>query len=174
MKHDTKRLFFALWPDEAVRGQLHALGKTQNLAAGRPVHRADLHITLQYLGQTGPDQRHCAEIAASRAVGDAFSLSISQVHYWKRSRVLWAGLENTPDALQRLVIELAQQLQLCGIEPEHRVYQPHITLARNIPAIVGSQAVDRISWNIREFVLLESHTDGRIPRYEIVARFSLG
>ena len=173
LKPDTKRLFFALCPDDAVREQLVGLRAKLDLTGGRPVHRADLHITLQYLGQMTAAQQACVESAASRVASSAFSLTIAQVRYWRRSRLLWAGLDNNPDALKALVRRLGEQLQLCGIEPDQRAYQPHVTLARNILTQVNAQSTDRISWDVREFVLLESHTDGRMPRYAPVARFSL-
>ncbi|MCB1789870.1 MAG: hypothetical protein KDJ24_06195, partial [Gammaproteobacteria bacterium] len=62
----ARRLFFALWPDDSVR---HALlhWQTQNLSGDvHWQHRADLHLTLSFLGQV-EEQR----IAGLRDVGAA-------------------------------------------------------------------------------------------------------
>ena len=52
-KPPGRRLFFALWPYDAVR---HALlhWQTRNLPSDvRWQHRADLHLTLHFLGDDG-------------------------------------------------------------------------------------------------------------------------
>jgi 2'-5' RNA ligase len=173
-KSTTKRLFFALWPDEQVRKQFHQLQKTLDLSAGRLVHKADLHITLQYLGQANKDQLDCAKAAASRVDGASFRLEIDSIHHWHRPRVLWAGLADMPGELHYLVRQLGEQLTTCGFPPEERRYHPHVTLARKVRNASSFQLTDVIPWVAEDFVLVASHTDGRVPRYEPVARFPFG
>lgn len=173
IRSNKKRLFFALWPDDQVRFELHRLQSTLELSDGRLVHEADLHITLQYLGQVTGDQLACIKTAASRVEVTPFRLGIDSVHHWRRPRVLWAGLAFTPHELQCLVQQLGEQLAACGFTPENRLYCPHVTLARKVKAALGAQLTDAVSWEANEFVLVESYTDGRIPRYEPVARYPL-
>lgn len=135
------------------------------------MHKADLHITLQYLGQANEDQLDCVKAAASRVDTASFSLEIDSIHYWRRPRVLWAGLAGVPDELHRLVRQLREQLTSCGFPPEERSYRPHITLARKVRTANNIQLPDTFSWIPGEFVLVVSHTDGRVPRYEPIARF---
>ena len=170
-RSNTKRLFFALWPDDPVRDQLHRIQRTLDLSAGRPVHKADLHITLQYLGQTDQDQLECVKAAASRVDGAGFRLEIDSIHHWRRPRVLWAGLAELPGELRRLVRELGEELAGCGFPPEERSYHPHITLARKVRKAGSFRLEKTVSWVAGEFVLVESHCDGRVPRYEPIARF---
>jgi len=47
----TRRLFFALWPDEATREQLaHITRKAVRGSGGRPIPVENLHSTLVFLG----------------------------------------------------------------------------------------------------------------------------
>ena len=170
-RSNTKRLFFALWPDEQFRDQLHRIQTTLDLSAGRLVHKADLHITLQYLGQVDEDQLECVKDAASRVEAAGFRLEIDSIHHWRRPRVLWAGLADLPNELSRLVRQLGEELAGCGFPPEERSYHPHITLARKVRKAGSLRLENTISWIAGEFVLVVSHSDGRVPRYEPIARF---
>ncbi len=171
VRSNTKRLFFALWPDDRVRAQLHQLQKTLDLSAGRLVHKSDLHITLQYLGQVSADRLDCVKTAASKVNIAPFRLEIDGVHHWRRPRVLWVGAAGVPDELQNLVRQLGEQLITCGFAPEERGYHAHVTLARKVRIASSFQLTDNIIWMAEEFVLVASHTDERVPRYEPIARF---
>ena len=53
----SRRLFFALWPDEDMRqAMLHAIRKAARASGGRPVPAANLHVTLAFLGAV-PERR---------------------------------------------------------------------------------------------------------------------
>ena len=174
LKSRTKRLFFALWPDEAVRLHLQRLQKSLEMTTGgKMLDKRDLHITLQYLGQVRKDQMGCVEAAAARVEGVPFRLEIDSVHYWRRPRVLWAGLADIPVELYELARRLGEQLTPCGFPPEERSYTPHVTLARKVKSAAEVQLSGTVPWLAKEFVLVESHTDGRVPRYVPVARFPL-
>ncbi len=168
----TQRLFFALLPDDQVRVQIYQLQTALALSEGRLVHKTDLHITLQYLGQVADDQIDCVKLAASRVETGSFVLEIDNLHN-RRRKLLWAGVTIIPDELGLLVHRLGEQLAVCGFAPEERAYLPHITLARRNRKAISSQLSDTICWEANDFVLMVSHTDGRIPRYEAVARFPL-
>src|ERR1700719_3357225 len=46
-----------------------------------------------------------------------------------RSTSLWVGVERNPQ-LDHLQNKIETALQRCGLEPERRRFQPHVTLAR--------------------------------------------
>ena len=46
-----------------------------------------------------------------------------------RSQSLWVGVERN-EQLDRLQSKIETALQRCGLEPERRRFQPHLTLAR--------------------------------------------
>ncbi len=170
----SERLFFALQPEASVRDGLHEVAAALPEHGGRPVHPADRHITLVFLGEIGPAQRACAERAASGVRGRPFELSIDRVGYWPRPRILWAGCSQIPEPLLALVQGLVQALLACGFRPESRPYAPHVTLARKAHKSAGGELGRPLTWPVRSFVLMGSDLDAPPPRYRVLARWPLG
>lgn len=168
----ARRLFFALWPDDSVR---HALlhWQTQNLPGDvRWQHRADLHLTLSFLGQV-EEQR----IAGLRDVGAAqcsaaFTLQIDEIGYWPRPQVLWAGPRVPGEQLVELHARLVSDLEALGFAREERPFRPHITLARKVRERPISAVLAPLQWEVRELALVESRA-GAAPHYRLLARWPL-
>lgn len=171
----TKRLFFALWPEERLQQQLHEFaGQALKANAGRRVVAENIHLTLAFLGSvTEPDQARY-EAAASGVTGGAFTLTLDRLGCFRRSGILWIGASQIPAELAALVRDLNQALQACGFTPEPRAYHAHLTLARNV-----RQCPDRdiglspIFWEVRHFALVQSHTESHGATYEILRRWEL-
>ncbi len=103
---DSRRLFFALWPDEPVRrALLRARGQLEAFN-GRPNHRSDLHVTLVFLGAVSAEQQSCVEAVADGIRGKPFELAIDQFGFWPKPRILWCGPSEMPDSLKELVRDL--------------------------------------------------------------------
>ncbi len=172
----SERLFFALWPDRAVRDALAQLG--QELApgaTGRPTHPQDLHLTLVFLGGLEESRRACAEHVATAVREATFALRLDQVGLWSRSGTLWCGPGAVPLGLSRLVARLSEGVSACGIGLEARPYRPHVTLMRKA-RLDGEPSSARptqpIDWDATEFVLAGSAGDGP-PRYRVLRRWPL-
>jgi RNA 2',3'-cyclic 3'-phosphodiesterase len=166
------RLFFALWPDAAVRAALLA-ARDGAVQEARPTHPDDLHLTLVFIGDVDPDRLSCIEAAADDVVVAGFELVLAQLETWPRQRVLVAAPGEPPPALFSLVAQLQQHLLPCGIVPEPRRYRPHVTLARTAPT-VPRRALS-IRWSAREFVLVRSGIAGRNGGgYRVLRAWPLG
>ena len=64
--------------------------------------------------------------------GRGFELTLSGLGTFAkggRSTALWVGVEKNP-RLDHLQNKIETALQRCGLEPERRRFQPHVTLAR--------------------------------------------
>lgn len=168
-----ERLFFALWPDPAVRRAFGALSQHLPPHRGRPPHPEDLHVTLVFLGEVEMDARRCAEAMAGDVRGKGFDLVFDQVGYWPRPQILWCGPSVVPDALLDLVAALNQGLRGCGFEPERRPYAPHLTLARGARNVGGYRLDPPLAWPARELVLVLSDPH-LTPHYQVVGRWPLG
>jgi 2'-5' RNA ligase len=169
-----ERLFFALQPEASVRDGLQRIAASLPEHRGRPVHPADRHVTLVFLGETGPEQRACAARAAAGVKGRPFELSIDRIGYWARPRILWAGCSQVPGPLLELVQGLQQALVACGFRPESRPYAPHVTLARKAHKSAGGDLDRPLAWQVRSFVLMGSDLDAPPPRYRVLERWPLG
>ncbi len=170
---DTRRLFFALWPDESVRrALLRARGQLEAFDGG-PTHRSDLHVTLVFLGAVSAERQTCVEAVADGIRGRPFELAIDHFGFWPRPRILWCGPSETPDDLKALVHHLQQGLKRCGFEPERRPYAAHVTLARKARKIHCPELETPVQWPVREFALVASRSGSEPPRYEPLRIWSL-
>jgi 2'-5' RNA ligase len=162
------RLFFALWPDDAVRQRVTAYRQ----AKGRPIPSENWHITLVFLGAVTPEQQAAVAAAADDVRAPPFRLRLDRLGGWRRAGIAWLGASHVPGALLGLYQQLQEAAHSAGIGIETRAYKPHLTLARNAPAI-APQAIEPIDWDITEFCLVESETRPEGARYVVRRRWPL-
>lgn len=168
-----KRLFFALWPDEVVRKALAGCALQRAGRHARPVHRDDVHMTLQFLGNVPEERVPILEKAASELVAPEIRITLTHLGCWPRPRVAWCAPDETPAALTKLVKDLGGLLADVGYAPERRPYSPHITLARKVRSMPGTRLAKPIEWTAHEFVLVESRSVAEPPRYRVLTRWAL-
>lgn len=169
----TLRLFFALWPDDAIRDALNGTGKWLHQHwGGRRMRAETVHITLAFLGET-PAGRLDDLVACADSVGtDAYELVLDQAGYWRHNRIGWLGASETPPQHFELVRALGIALKQAGFPVDARPHVPHVTLLRNsrggeVPPCTP------VIWPIREFVLVQSNLDADGAHYELIRRWAL-
>lgn len=157
------RLFVAIRPPEAVRDAL--LDLMEGIDAARWQEDDQLHLTLRYIGEV--DRHRANDIAEALAAlrFDPFPVIVCGTGTFERKgrvHTLFADVERTAplvalrNRIERACIET-------GIEPEHRKYAPHITLARLntasgpiAPFLTGHAGLRLGPWECRSFLLYES------------------
>lgn len=162
---NTRRLFFALWPDEVERAALAAAAHRLFPLSGRPVAATDLHVTLAFIGAV-PAARAERFIALTGRLAPV-AVTFDAVECWTRSRVLVATARSIPPGLQTIVDELWQRLDRLGVAREPRPFRPHVTLARDVRHWRGASNWLPVTWTTREIQLLESCPEAN-PRYRPV------
>lgn len=167
-----ERLFFALWPGEAVRDAVAARLPAMPKPA-KPVSRDNWHVTLAFLGETAPEQRLAFEKAAESVASRPFELTLNRLGYFHRPKVLWLGAGTVPEVLAALHADLDASLAEVGFEPDKRPFTAHLTLARKMPPPGDLPAVSPIAWPVADFCLVRSELDRRGARYAVVRRFPL-
>lgn len=168
-----RRLFFALWPDEATRAALYrATRATARHSGGKPVAPGHLHLTLLFLGNV-PDERLEAVATAAGALRvPPFELSLDRYGWFEAAQVLWLGCREPPPELRPLAGELAHLMtEVAGLRPDPRPFHPHVTLARKVRNPPELDAPRSVAWPVRGFALVESVTDPGGATYSVLQEF---
>lgn len=168
-----QRLFFALWPDDAVHQKLAEIVRGLPRCVGRFVPTRNLHITLAFAGVVDARAHACLVTRALQIEAEAFSLRLTRIGYFRRSRILWLGADASPAALITLARQLNLTLEYCGLRPDFKPYRPHITLAREAAPPSHEAEVALVDWRVDVFCLVVSHTRPNGAHYKILQRFKL-
>lgn len=171
----VRNLFFALWPDEAVRVQVEERVKTlagRQQPHGRLLKPARYHLTLQFLGEHVDVPAQLIEDvtnAAGRVQVPAFDLLLDQAGSFHN--VWWLGSAQPAGGLQALWHALGTELMRARIKVvSPGKLTPHVTVVRDVATRLPPTPVAPIHWRVREFVLIDSQPP--LP-YTILHRWPL-
>jgi 2'-5' RNA ligase len=147
----------------------------------RLVRPEGLHVTLCFLGlRVGRQVPGIAAACREAARGASVRLSLGGVLWLppRRPRTVGIGLLDEAGALGRLQAELSEALGAGGwYEPEHRPFNPHITVGR----LGRDRRLERaelpppapLSFTAEAVTLYRSHTDPGGARYEALEQITL-
>jgi 2'-5' RNA ligase len=132
------RAFVAVPVEDAVvtRRLAGARSLLPPLHGVRWVPEGQLHFTLKFLGEIGPDEVEAARratSAASRAAPGPFRLALEGLGSFPPrgpARVVWAGCGEGAEELARLALAVEAAFSAEGFPREARTFSPHLTLAR--------------------------------------------
>ncbi len=174
-KPDTRRLFFALWPDGGTRERIEAAltNYTGGRLRGRRVPSTHLHLTLAFIGEVAAEHYQCLNAAAARIHTRPFELLLSRIGHFKRAQILWLGAEETPNELLELVEGLRAALEDCGGRAERRAFKAHVTLMRKASPLTARHDVTPIPWPVSRFCLVEAELDKKGAHYRVLHEYPL-
>ena len=154
---NTKRLFFALWPDNRQRDRLRdVINSVAKTVEGTAVDRRNWHITLAFIG-TFPEDRVPYLLERAEQINvEPFRLSFDRLEFWPRPKVASLSAATVPPELQALVDSLNTVMIDLGLTPEDRTYRPHITVARNARPFTTERLAQRSVSEWSSFELVES------------------
>jgi len=166
---DSRRVFFALWPDDATRARVvRASKEAVRRSGGRPIAKDRLHVTVAFLGGLTPAGLELASTVPPVAVG-AFALALDKIGTFDST--LWLGTRSVPKPLAELERRLWSALEQKGFVREPRIYRPHLTLARRARPV--DVEVEPVEWPVAELALVESLPAGRNVHYEVLQTWPL-
>jgi 2'-5' RNA ligase len=136
---------------------------------------SNVHLTLVFLGNVTVARLDELRAVAGRVSGLTFSIMLDRLGWWRHNRVAWAAPQETPEALQGLVMQLQEDLRNAGFTFDDRpVFAPHVTLLRNARCNeVEMPSLAPLEWAADEFVLVKSATADSGAAYEIIGRWGL-
>ena len=173
----AKRLFAGIKVEatDALRALAADLQRELGGERIRWVRLANLHLTVEFFGETAEERIPEIERALARAAAatPAFAVELGGLGTFggtRHPRVLWLGVQS--DGLQALHANAAAALREHGWRPESRPYAPHLTLGRigrlkDVRAVaeaVGRPRPQGISQPpVRELILFESVAGRYVP-----------
>jgi len=181
------RLFVALDIPEAVRTSIESLiGELKSLDdSWKWVRAANLHVTLNFLGEVAPNSlAKIVEALRTAPTPGPVALKFHGLGFFpneRRPRVLWAGMD-APQSLMGLAAAVEGNLASAGFAREEREFTPHLTLARSKNAEASPQLREAITTlSTRQFGTMEASTfhlvESRIkstgPEYTTLESFPL-
>lgn len=143
---------------------------------------ASWHVTLQFLGNTTPQQCECTIARLHQVRFPPVPIRLHGLGFFDKAGIFFAAVAITPELLE-LQERIASATGICGFVRDARPFRPHITLARG-KSNGRLQALESIkakvprqprfsSFNAREFLLYESFLGTGGSRYEVRERFPL-
>ena len=166
---ETKRLFFALWPDVRQRDRLRdVINSVAKVVEGRPVDRRDWHVTLAFIGAFPAHRVPYLLQRAAEVQVDPFRLSFDRLEYWPRPRVASLCAATVPPELQALVDALNGVMLDLGLMPEVRAYRPHITVVRGARQFSTERLTQRVTTEWSSFELMESVSGPSGAHYQLL------
>jgi 2'-5' RNA ligase len=173
----NRRLFFALWPTDAVRALLAATAQAHG-ALGRVIAAGNLHVTAVFLGAVPEARvagvRESAQSVQKLTFGGKFMLHLERIEFWRRSHLLCLTAQRTPPELLSIVDGLRAGLRERGFElRDQETFRPHVTLVRDVARGPSAAAVAPVQWAVESFVLVESQVGQRGSQYTVLDEWPL-
>lgn len=151
-----------------------------------PAHQ--FHFTLKFLGEVAEADADRAMAAVERVAAGVkpFAAALRGLGAFpvpSRPSVLWAGLAEGAEELDRLAARVEREMAQAGFAPERRPFKPHLTLGRVregafVPGAVqeglaraGGQEFGR--FGVERVVLMKSELTPRGPIYSVYGSASL-
>ena len=174
------RLFVAIRPpDDIVDLVVDAMDDAPTL---RWVSDDNLHLTLRFIGEVERPMAEDIARSLQRIKAERFALQLQSVGQFSQrgGGAVWAGIE-PKEKVTSLAAKVDRACVAAGLEPEHRAFRPHITLAR-FRRGAEAEASDFVRRNsgltsplfiVTEFSLVESLLSRHGAHYEAIASFAL-
>ena len=133
-KNALVRAFVAVLVPDPAAGELERyLDTLRPLAPLRWVTRAQLHITLRFLGEQTRETIEQVKQALIPVRFEPFELELSYAGTFpnrERPRVLWLTGQKGKAELTALAESVNRAIDAVGLPREERAFKPHLTLAR--------------------------------------------
>lgn len=162
------RLFFALWPDEAVRKQLGEVANEIKEESLRYTKISNLHITLAFLGDVSASDQAVLMQLANKIQSSKFCLELNRIGWWRKPGILWIAPNTVPEVLKKLVEQLQTMIKQQGLSIDERPYKPHVTIARKVKVFTAPEIMVHIPWAVTGFALIVSKSTENGVDYQVV------
>jgi RNA 2',3'-cyclic 3'-phosphodiesterase len=181
---DAARLFVALVPPATVQAELAEVAEP--LAGTRWTPPENIHLTLRFIGETGPEKQTRFEEALGRVRVEPFILPVGGIGTFTHrgpARVLWSGVGSGHTRLYQLRKQVDEALLTVDSSLPMPGFHGHFTIARLDPDhdpkaiahfIVRHADFEAPPFRVSEFQLMASELrPDQPPVYRVVRSFPL-
>jgi 2'-5' RNA ligase len=176
------RLFIAIDMPEQVQDQISDLYTA--IQGARWVPHDQLHITMRFIGETDTATETSIIASLEHIRFEPFHIAVKSTGFFplrKDPQVLWVGIDNSPE-LENLQRSIERSLTALGINPDSRVFHPHVTVARLdrphkdrvVQFITDNHLFKTEPFEIDEFHLYRSYLGKNGAQYVKEASFEAG
>ncbi len=182
-----QRLFVAVEIPLEVADEIDAV-----LAPWRPalpgvrwVPRENWHLTMRFLGSTGPSsvpwvRERIAQVAEASTPFDTCVRGLGAFPSLRWAHVLWAGIDDDQERLRTLA-DAMREAPWSEFPSEARPFAPHVTVGRSDNKPLPRQAsydfgrtpLESARFEVDALVLMRSHLRRPAPIYERIEAFPL-
>jgi 2'-5' RNA ligase len=182
------RMFLAIELPSEVRNHLARMQSQLAKQIGKAsfTRAENLHITLKFLGEVRDNEvEPLVESLRAIKASAPISLEVTKLECFPTRgpvRILAAIFAGDEKKLAGIHAAIEQRCQYLGFEREQRKYTPHATLARARPILppatreLAQRAAEGLfpgpSFEMREFVLMQSRLKASGAEYIVAARFT--
>lgn len=162
------RLFIAVDLSVEIKDQLeqYIIGIKKMGVAGNFSRRANLHITLAFIGET--DRQSAIESALSRLSFSPFKYRLTEVGRFpgRNGDTLYIGIDSSGN-MERLAEGIRKELLKEGFVLESRKFTAHLTLGREIRGYdkIKDSAIPSLEGEVKELSLMKSERINGVLRY---------
>jgi 2'-5' RNA ligase len=174
------RLFVAIRPPAPIRKRL--VGAMGGVSGARWQTDDQIHLTLRFIGEVDRHLAHDIHAALGSIHHRRFEITLNGIGAFERKGepvTLWAGV-SPHDPLRALHKKVDQACLKAGVEPDHRAYHPHITLARlkrgtgPVSALIEqSGGLSSEPFTVESFGLYESELTPEGPLYSLAGSYRM-
>lgn len=145
-----------------------------------------MHLTLKFLGDISEKQLAdlTEAVKNSAAVSGPFSVNVEKTGCFpspKKARILWLGLTDASENLQKLQEKLEEEAGALGFVRENRSFKPHLTIARLREPEKSRELADKflrtqfepVGFEVSEILIYESKLQPTGSVYSVVNKFKL-
>lgn len=130
------KLFIALLFEDEQKNIIYDILQETKLISGTGsfTHYSNLHLTLEYIGETTADQLEVIKKTLSEIDFKTFSYVTTKIKCFSKSnnqKIVYLGVEYS-DTLRELYHRVIDQLNQAGYDFSYEKYTPHITLGRKV------------------------------------------
>ena len=114
-----------------VLNSIHKIQTELNIKA-KPVELHNMHFTVQFLGEVSEEMIGKISDALNSIEFSAFSITFSGIGAFPKPnspRVIWVGVNDGVNELEKLVETIRSKLSDIGFNPDKK-FKPHVTIFR--------------------------------------------